>query len=66
VTLSLTVPAFVSNPNASISVNGDLSDWSSLTSFGLDPQDASGSGDVADWAREMFIAAVSSSCRGSA
>lgn len=51
VTLSITVATSVSNPNASITVDGNLSDWATLTSFAVDPQDATAPGDVADWAR---------------
>ncbi|MEM7256590.1 MAG: hypothetical protein AAF404_04290, partial [Pseudomonadota bacterium] len=44
----------VSNP-ATIVADGDLSDWAALTSFGEDPDDASGTGNVIDW-REGWIA----------
>jgi len=42
------------NPT-SINVDGDLSDWIDTTSFGPDPEDASGNGNVIDW-REGWMA----------
>lgn len=39
----------VSNPSASIQVDGNLSEWASLTSFGTDPNDVSGAENVLDW-----------------
>jgi len=44
----------ISNP-ATITTDGDLSDWAALTSFGMDPDDASGTGNVIDW-REGWVA----------
>ncbi|MDH4065589.1 MAG: hypothetical protein OEW19_14420, partial [Acidobacteriota bacterium] len=53
VTLSVTVPgdsgSAVSNPVSSIAVDGDLTDWSSLRSFGADPDDVSGVENRLDW-----------------
>jgi len=40
---------------ATIVADGDLSDWAALTSFGQDPDDASGTGNVIDW-REGWMA----------
>jgi hypothetical protein len=40
---------------AVIIVDGNLGDWSGLTSFGDDPDDATGAGNVIDW-REGWIA----------
>jgi len=45
----------VYNPASAIAVDGDLSDWSSHTSFGVDPDDATGTGNVIDW-REGWMA----------
>lgn len=41
----------VSNPvtNGAITVNGNLTDWAALKSFGTDPQDATAAGDQLDW-----------------
>ncbi len=39
----------VSNPGASITVDGDLGDWGQLTSFGSDPDDVQGSANRLDW-----------------
>lgn len=40
---------------ATIAVNGNLNDWAALDSFGTDPDDASGTGNVIDW-REGWMA----------
>jgi len=50
----LTPLSGIYNP-VSITVDGDLSDWSDATSFGADPNDASGDGNVIDW-REGWMA----------
>jgi len=47
-------PEGISN-EAAIVADGDLSDWSGLTSFGADPDDVSGENNRLDW-REGFIA----------
>ena len=39
----------ISNPVSSLSINGNLSDWSALTSFGTDPTDVSGANNPLDW-----------------
>lgn len=41
--------AGISNPNPAITLDGNLSDWSSITSFGTDPADIAGSGNQVDW-----------------
>ncbi len=38
-----------SNPGAAITVDGDLDDWAGLTSFGPDPDDVPGGGNLLDW-----------------
>ncbi len=43
------------NPVTSLSVDGELADWGQLASFGGDPNDASGEGNVIDW-REGWLA----------
>ncbi len=48
------VDAAVFNP-ATIKVDGNLDDWSSLTSFGTDPDDVSGGSNTIDW-REGWMA----------
>lgn len=45
----------VSNPVGSIVIDGLLDDWNGLTSFGLDPDDVSGPGNLLDW-REAQVA----------
>ncbi len=40
---------------ATITADGSLADWAELTSFGPDPDDASGTGNVIDW-REGWLA----------
>ncbi len=39
----------ISNPAANLSINGNLSDWNSLTSFGTDPIDVAGTNNPLDW-----------------
>lgn len=39
----------ISNPVSNLTINGNLSDWSTLTSFGLDPTDVSGANNLLDW-----------------
>lgn len=51
-TVSITVTASdgsVSNPVTALTVDGNLADWSALTSFGTDPNDVSGSSNLLDW-----------------
>jgi hypothetical protein len=54
--ISITVAASgtISNP-ATVTADGDLSDWSGLHSFGIDPDDVTGSGNTIDW-REGWVA----------
>ncbi|OED36933.1 hypothetical protein AB833_25250 [Chromatiales bacterium (ex Bugula neritina AB1)] len=47
-------PQVIYNP-ATITVDGNLADWSSLDSFGADADDASGTGNTIDW-REGWMA----------
>ncbi|HRJ51231.1 MAG TPA: hypothetical protein PLE99_00585 [Candidatus Thiothrix moscowensis] len=39
----------ISNPVSSLTTDGNLADWSSLTSFGTDPADVSGTSNPLDW-----------------
>ncbi|HHJ39639.1 MAG TPA: hypothetical protein ENJ86_09295 [Methylothermaceae bacterium] len=39
----------VSNPVASIAIDGNLSDWNGTQSFGLDPDDVAGTNNQLDW-----------------
>lgn len=39
----------INNPVSSLTVDGNLGDWSSLTSFGTDPADISGANNTLDW-----------------
>jgi len=39
----------ISNPVSGITVDGDFSDWNGTISFGLDPNDISGSNNLLDW-----------------
>ena len=39
----------ISNPVAALSVDGNLSDWAGLRSFGTDPDDVSGASNKLDW-----------------
>jgi len=52
-TIMLTVQAF--NDASGLVLDGDLSDWSSLVSFGADPDDVSGANNLIDW-REVWMA----------
>ncbi len=45
----------VSNPVSSITIDGGLSDWAGVASFGLDPDDVTGPDNPLDW-REVWIA----------
>ncbi len=53
------IPVDEFSNEATIVADGNLSDWAALTSFGDDPDDASGAGNVIDW-REGWIAHDSS------
>ena len=59
VTLSVTLAEHtiepVSNPVTGMVVDGELSEWIGLTSFGADPDDIAGTTSVADW-REAWMA----------
>lgn len=44
-----TGPEVVSNGDATIVLDGDLSDWAGLQSFGLDAGDVTGQGNTLDW-----------------
>ncbi|MCP5009940.1 MAG: hypothetical protein GY942_08195, partial [Aestuariibacter sp.] len=39
----------ISNPVAALSLDGNLSDWAGLRSFGTDPDDVSGTSNKLDW-----------------
>ncbi len=39
----------ISNPVTNLTLDGDLTEWSELTSFGLDPDDISGANNQLDW-----------------
>ena len=45
----------VSNPGATITLDGNLSDWGTSTPFVEDPQDVTGSGQLIDW-RQLRLA----------
>ena len=53
-TVMLTVQAF-NDAGGGLTPDGDLSDWSSLVSFGADPDDVSGANNLIDW-REVWMA----------
>ncbi len=42
------------NPLTTIVIDGDISDWGAAASFGRDPDDASGPGNVIDWREAWF------------
>lgn len=44
----------VSNPVHSLYIDGDLTDWSRLSKFDLDPQDMDGPGNDTDWKQISF------------
>lgn len=51
-TVSISITAndgSISNPAPGLTVDGDLSDWSGLASFGPDPNDVSGTSNLLDW-----------------
>jgi hypothetical protein len=52
-TIMLTVQAF--NDANGLVLDGDLSDWANLVSFGADPDDVSGTNNLIDW-REVWMA----------
>jgi hypothetical protein len=52
-TIMLTVQAF--NDANGLVLDGNLSDWASLVSFGSDPDDVSGTNNLIDW-REVWMA----------
>ena len=52
-TIMLTVQAF--NDASGLVLDGDLSDWANLVSFGADPDDVSGTNNLIDW-REVWMA----------
>ncbi len=49
----------VSNPVSGISIDGVISDWAGVASFGLDPDDVTGPNNPLDW-RELWVAHDSS------
>ena len=52
-TITLAVQAV--NDGSGLVIDGNLSDWSGLVSFGLDPDDVSGTNNLIDW-REAWMA----------
>jgi hypothetical protein len=52
-TIVLTVQAF--NDASGLVLDGNLTDWASLVSFGADPDDVSGTNNLSDW-REVWMA----------
>ncbi len=44
----------ISNPVAYVYVDGNRSDWEPLESFGTDPMDMNGEGNLTDWKRAYF------------
>jgi len=51
----VTVGETPNNDAVNVNVDGSLAEWSSVTSFGTDPEDATASGDQIDW-REAWMA----------
>jgi hypothetical protein len=59
VTLSIVVPPAattnsVSNPQANITIDGNLEDWSGAEKFDADPDDVAGANNLADWRSITF------------
>lgn len=52
-TIMLTVEIF--NDASGLVLDGDLTDWAGLVSFGVDPDDVSGTNNLIDW-REVWMA----------
>ena len=55
VTVSVLASGIISNLAASITLDGDLSDWASYVPFAPDPDDVSGAADPLDW-RQAWMA----------
>ena len=52
--LGTSVPSNPSNPVASLTLDGSLSDWNGLQSFGTDPDDISGANNKINWLEGWF------------
>ncbi len=53
-TIAITVVGDTPNNQTTITVDGSLADWDGVDSFGIDPVDATSTGDVIDW-REAWV-----------